>query len=376
MYHYMHIFGRWFPMEYDVMFVAKGIKWQNRQHVTFHTSLRMKYYTIIFVADLLMFIPNTKPTDGNVILNPTEVKSFYQQAEVVITGNPTTVASPVGNATRLTPADRVLYMFPVSAPWPCPFDINQCPSGITMSLWFRWEYFVIIPQHRRFISLGSCMYLYRPNKVYNNLLSLRWVVDASNMLFGGFQVTPGEWTHISWVVNDTHSVGYTNGSKGNTKSKFKKRLPRGLGRKLSLNEALDVGTFSVGPIHLWGGRKSPVFMWRLYQEGMHDNGELWITLIVWLTTDPMAICILCHDDVVKWKHFPCYWPFGGNLSITVEIPSQRPVARSFYVFFDLHLNKRLSKQSIRRSLETSSCSLWCHCNVSAISQYILRLLVK
>ena len=35
----------------------------------------------------------------------------------------------------------------------------------------------------------------------------------------------------------------------------------------------------------------------------------------------------------------------GNLPVTSEFPSQRPVTRSFDVFFDLSLNKHLSKQS-------------------------------
>ena len=35
----------------------------------------------------------------------------------------------------------------------------------------------------------------------------------------------------------------------------------------------------------------------------------------------------------------------GNSPVTDEFPSQRPVTRSFDVFFDLRLNKRLSKQS-------------------------------
>ena len=39
---------------------------------------------------------------------------------------------------------------------------------------------------------------------------------------------------------------------------------------------------------------------------------------------------------------------AGNPPVTGELPSQRPVARSFDVFFDLRLNKRLSKQSRRR----------------------------
>ena len=37
-----------------------------------------------------------------------------------------------------------------------------------------------------------------------------------------------------------------------------------------------------------------------------------------------------HDGVIKWKYFP----------------SQRPVMRSFEVFFDLHLNKWLNKHSV------------------------------
>ena len=39
---------------------------------------------------------------------------------------------------------------------------------------------------------------------------------------------------------------------------------------------------------------------------------------------------------------------AGNSPVTGEFPSQRPVTRIFVVFFDLHMNKRLSKQSICR----------------------------
>ena len=44
------------------------------------------------------------------------------------------------------------------------------------------------------------------------------------------------------------------------------------------------------------------------------------------------------------------------------IPPQRPVMRSFDVFFDLPLNKQLSKQSWGWWFETQSRSLWRHCN--------------
>ena len=45
-----------------------------------------------------------------------------------------------------------------------------------------------------------------------------------------------------------------------------------------------------------------------------------------------------------------------------EFPTQRPVTRSFDVFFDLRLNKRLSKQLRGWWFETQSWSLWRHCN--------------
>ena len=35
---------------------------------------------------------------------------------------------------------------------------------------------------------------------------------------------------------------------------------------------------------------------------------------------------------------------AGNSPVTGEFPAQRPVARSFDVFFDLHLNKRFNRE--------------------------------
>ena len=53
---------------------------------------------------------------------------------------------------------------------------------------------------------------------------------------------------------------------------------------------------------------------------------------------------------------------AGNSPVTGEFPAQRPVTRSFGVFFDLHLNIWLSKQSWGWWFETQSSSLWRHCN--------------
>ena len=55
-------------------------------------------------------------------------------------------------------------------------------------------------------------------------------------------------------------------------------------------------------------------------------------------------------------------PLCGEFTGHRWIPPQRPVTWSFDVFFDLRLNKRLSKQSQCWWFETQSCPLWRHCN--------------
>ena len=61
---------------------------------------------------------------------------------------------------------------------------------------------------------------------------------------------------------------------------------------------------------------------------------------------------------------------AGKSSVIGEFPLQRPVTRSFDIFFDLYLNKRLSKQSWGWWFETPSCPLWRH--VNEIPQHSLR----
>ena len=53
---------------------------------------------------------------------------------------------------------------------------------------------------------------------------------------------------------------------------------------------------------------------------------------------------------------------SGNSPVTGEFPSQRPVTRSYEVFFDLRLSRRLSKQWWGWWFETPSYPLWRHCN--------------
>ena len=53
---------------------------------------------------------------------------------------------------------------------------------------------------------------------------------------------------------------------------------------------------------------------------------------------------------------------AGNSPVNGEFPAQRPVTGSFDVFFDLRLNKQLSKQSWGWWSETPMRSFWRQCN--------------
>ena len=90
-----------------------------------------------------------------------------------------------------------------------------------------------------------------------------------------------------------------------------------------------------------------------------------------------------HPTLTKLKtsdffgNAPSWWrhqmgPFSallalcaGNSPVPGELPTQRPVTRSFDVFFDLRLNKRLSKQPWGWWFETPPWSLWRQCNVTS-----------
>ena len=63
---------------------------------------------------------------------------------------------------------------------------------------------------------------------------------------------------------------------------------------------------------------------------------------------------------------------AGNSPVTGEFPTQRPVTRSFDVYFDLCPNERLSKQSWGWWFETLSRSLWRHRNDTVWLVYVYR----
>ena len=82
-----------------------------------------------------------------------------------------------------------------------------------------------------------------------------------------------------------------------------------------------------------------------------------------------------HDDVIKWKHFPRNRPFvrGIHRSPMHSPHKGQSVTRSFDVFYDMRLNKRMSTQGWGWWLGTPWRPLWRHCNVEILKKKFASL---
>ena len=80
--------------------------------------------------------------------------------------------------------------------------------------------------------------------------------------------------------------------------------------------------------------------------------------------DPLcAFGNILHDDVIKWKHFPRYWPFVRGIHRSPVNSPHKGQWRGALIFSLIAaLNKRLSRQSWGWWFETPSHPLWRHCD--------------
>ena len=104
-----------------------------------------------------------------------------------------------------------------------------------------------------------------------------------------------------------------------------------------------------------------------YWKGGSDQwpSRIFETLYITTQTDPVSTKEIILEP--WWRHqmetFSSLLAIcAENSPFTGEFPAQRPVTRSFDVFFDLRLNKQLSKQSWGWWFETPYRTLWRHCN--------------
>ena len=73
--------------------------------------------------------------------------------------------------------------------------------------------------------------------------------------------------------------------------------------------------------------------------------------------------LIVHDDVIKWKHFPRYWPFVRGIHRSPVNSPHKGQWRGALMFSLICVWIRLSKQSWGWWFETLSRPLWRHCNV-------------
>ena len=85
----------------------------------------------------------------------------------------------------------------------------------------------------------------------------------------------------------------------------------------------------------------------------------------------LSILYNAFNDVMKWNHFPLYWPFVWGIHRS-PVNSLHKGQLCWALMFSLicALNKRLSKQSWDRRFETPSRPSWRHCNGHTLSHNI------
>ena len=77
------------------------------------------------------------------------------------------------------------------------------------------------------------------------------------------------------------------------------------------------------------------------------NSDLWIPLICTESKSWIVYFLRSHDDFIKSNGniYALLAICAGTAPVPGEFPAQRPVTLNFDIYFDLRLNKRLSKQS-------------------------------
>ena len=107
-----------------------------------------------------------------------------------------------------------------------------------------------------------------------------------------------------------------------------------------------------------------IFTWWQRYKSVHDTAHA-LTFCMWYGKVKI-------QDKLNWimmtssngNIFRVTGPLCREFTSLGEFPAQRPVTRSFDVFFDLRPNKRLSKEPWGWWFETPSWSLWRQCNDS------------
>ena len=118
----------------------------------------------------------------------------------------------------------------------------------------------------------------------------------------------------------------------------------------------------------------------MYRRSILHKMLLYISIMYYFHVEkpiPITIHLFLSKPWVPWRRHQME-TFSALLAICAGhrwIPRIRQVARSFDVFFDLHMNKRLSEQSWDLWFEMPSRPLWRHNNAHYCDKSILEPLL-
>ena len=196
------------------------------------------------------------------------------------------------------------------------------------------------------------------------------VITALHYNFRAYSAPWGHWLLLQWRHNGRDSV-----SNHQPHHCFLNRLFRRRSKKTSklrvtgLCQGISPGTGEF-PLQMASNAENVSIWWR--HHGPWDR----VMLYGWCPSPaPLCIVVLVPSDTPLaspwWRHqmetfsvLLASW--AGNSPVTGEFPAQRPVTRSFDVFYDLRLNQQLSKQWRRRWFEMPWRSLWHICNAKLL----------
>ena len=118
-----------------------------------------------------------------------------------------------------------------------------------------------------------------------------------------------------------------------------------------LNQSYNIVSWAIRKKRQWNLKQNTTLLskkwgckWRLW------NGGHFGPTLKWLIKIPSPMSHRCPTKdfahmIQNMMTSSLLAICAGNSPVTGEFPAQRPVTRSFDVFFDLRLNKRLGKQS-------------------------------
>ena len=134
---------------------------------------------------------------------------------------------------------------------------------------------------------------------------------------------------------------------------------------------MNAGLISLIYTHLWGSKWYTACYLQSHNNMITGTDSLWVATIgIYVTSHQKSYHLLkrywtIHDDIIKWKYFPCYWPSvrGIHLSL-VDSPHKGQWHRALMFSLICAWTNSWANNRDAGWFEMPSwpCSLWHHCN--------------